>query len=305
MMTVVKADGYGHGLVESARAARDAGAEWLGVATLDEALALRAAGDEGRVLCWLTVPGRGLRRTRSRPTSTSPRTRSRDLDEIAAAVGRAAHRPASSSRSTPACPAAARRWPCGATWSSRARSGEDDGQLDGHRHLVALLLQRRARRPGERRPGEAVRRGARRRRPPPGWTPRSGTWPTPRPRSCGPSARLDLVRCGIASYGLDPAPGVTPPLGLVPGDDRPRRPGDGQAGRGRGGRLLRPHLDRRRARPGSAWSRSGTPTGCRGSAATGPRSGSAAGGARSAAGSAWTSSSSTSTATTPAPAPTS
>src|SRR3954463_3584858 len=57
MMTVVKADGYGHGLVESARAAREAGAEWLGVATIDEALALRAAGDEGRVLCWLTVPG--------------------------------------------------------------------------------------------------------------------------------------------------------------------------------------------------------------------------------------------------------
>src|SRR4051812_23665529 len=57
MMTVVKADGYGHGLEESARAARDAGADWLGVATIDEALALRAAGDTGRILCWLTVPG--------------------------------------------------------------------------------------------------------------------------------------------------------------------------------------------------------------------------------------------------------
>ena len=31
-----------------------------------------------------------------------------------------------------------------------------------------------------------------------------------------PSSRFDLVRCGIASYGLDPAPGVTPDLGLVP-----------------------------------------------------------------------------------------
>ncbi len=57
MMTVVKADGYGHGLAESARAAREGGADWLGVATIDEALALRAAGDTGRVLCWLTVPG--------------------------------------------------------------------------------------------------------------------------------------------------------------------------------------------------------------------------------------------------------
>src|SRR6188768_2964614 len=57
MMTVVKADGYGHGMAECARAARQAGSEWLGVATIDEALALRAAGDTGRVLCWLTVPG--------------------------------------------------------------------------------------------------------------------------------------------------------------------------------------------------------------------------------------------------------
>src|SRR6188768_3891915 len=57
MMTVVKADGYGHGMAQVSRAARDAGAEWLGVATIDEALHLRATGDTGRVLCWLTVPG--------------------------------------------------------------------------------------------------------------------------------------------------------------------------------------------------------------------------------------------------------
>ena len=57
VMTVVKADGYGHGMAESARAAREGGADWLGVATIDEALALREAGDTGRVLCWLTVPG--------------------------------------------------------------------------------------------------------------------------------------------------------------------------------------------------------------------------------------------------------
>lgn len=56
-MAVVKADGYGHGMVPIARAAREAGAGWLGVATIDEALALRAAGDTGRVLCWLTAPG--------------------------------------------------------------------------------------------------------------------------------------------------------------------------------------------------------------------------------------------------------
>lgn len=57
VMTVVKADAYGHGALPVARAARQAGAEWLAVATLDEALALRAGGDTGPLLAWLTVPG--------------------------------------------------------------------------------------------------------------------------------------------------------------------------------------------------------------------------------------------------------
>jgi alanine racemase len=49
-MAVVKADGYGHGMVQVARAAVDAGATWLGVATLDEGLALRVAGFREPVL---------------------------------------------------------------------------------------------------------------------------------------------------------------------------------------------------------------------------------------------------------------
>jgi len=61
VMVVVKADGYGHGMLECARVARDAGVPWLGVATQTEALALRAAGDEGRLLSWLGVPGEDYR----------------------------------------------------------------------------------------------------------------------------------------------------------------------------------------------------------------------------------------------------
>ncbi|KPI22333.1 Alanine racemase [Actinobacteria bacterium OV450] len=57
LMAVVKADGYGHGAVPCARAARDAGATWLGTATPEEALALRAAGIGGRIMCWLWTPG--------------------------------------------------------------------------------------------------------------------------------------------------------------------------------------------------------------------------------------------------------
>ncbi|MEV6005481.1 alanine racemase [Streptomyces sp. NPDC051976] len=56
-MAVVKADAYGHGMLPCAQAAVEAGATWLGVATPDEALALRRAGVTARLLCWLWTPG--------------------------------------------------------------------------------------------------------------------------------------------------------------------------------------------------------------------------------------------------------
>ncbi|SDC30418.1 alanine racemase [Sanguibacter gelidistatuariae] len=60
VMAVVKADAYGHGLVPSARAAVRGGATWLGTAQIAEALALRAAGLTGRILTWLYAPGAPL-----------------------------------------------------------------------------------------------------------------------------------------------------------------------------------------------------------------------------------------------------
>jgi alanine racemase len=56
LMAVVKADGYGHGLVPSARAAVEGGASWLGTAIVDEALELRAAGLQVPLLSWLWTP---------------------------------------------------------------------------------------------------------------------------------------------------------------------------------------------------------------------------------------------------------
>lgn len=50
LMAVVKADGYGHGAVPVARAALDAGAQWLGVALVEEGAELRAAGIDAPVL---------------------------------------------------------------------------------------------------------------------------------------------------------------------------------------------------------------------------------------------------------------
>ena len=57
VMGVVKADGYGHGLIPSALAALAGGATWLGTAQPYEALRLRAAGIDSsccHILTWLT-----------------------------------------------------------------------------------------------------------------------------------------------------------------------------------------------------------------------------------------------------------
>jgi alanine racemase len=57
LLAVVKADAYGHGLIPVAKAALEGGATWLGVALLEEAIALRAAGITAPILAWLVPPG--------------------------------------------------------------------------------------------------------------------------------------------------------------------------------------------------------------------------------------------------------
>jgi alanine racemase len=60
VMGVLKADAYGHGAVPAAHAALAGGAAWLGVAFPSEALALRAAGITAPLLAWLLTPGEDL-----------------------------------------------------------------------------------------------------------------------------------------------------------------------------------------------------------------------------------------------------
>lgn len=57
VMPVVKANAYGHGVAKLAPFLRSLDVEWLGVALPSEALALRASGDRGRLLAWLWAPG--------------------------------------------------------------------------------------------------------------------------------------------------------------------------------------------------------------------------------------------------------
>ena len=57
LMAVVKADAYGHGLVEVGLVAEKSGADWLGVALLEEAITLRTHGVRAPILAWLLPPG--------------------------------------------------------------------------------------------------------------------------------------------------------------------------------------------------------------------------------------------------------
>ncbi|WKN47826.1 alanine racemase [Nocardioides sp. Arc9.136] len=214
MMVVVKADGYGHGMVEVARAARAAGAPWLGVATIDEALALRAAGDTGRVLCWLTVPGEDYDRAIAADLDLTAYSLA-ELTEVEAAVRRTGtparlqlkidtglSRGGATPADWPALVAAAREgelgghWRVTGTWSHLAASDEPDHPANDSQERVF-------------REALAVVEAA-------GLEPEVRHLANSAAAVLRPSARFDLVRCGLASYGLDPAPGHTPDLGLVP-----------------------------------------------------------------------------------------
>jgi alanine racemase len=214
MMTVVKADGYGHGLVPAGRAAREAGAEWLGVATIEEALELRAAGDEGRILCWLGVPGENYAEAIAADVDVSAYTTA-ELAEIRAGADRAGRpgrlqlkvdtglsRGGAATEDWPGVVAAARQgeldghWTVTGIWSHFACSDEPDHPANDAQEKVFLDALDAAEQAGLRPEVRHLANSA--------------------AAILRPSSRFDVVRCGIASYGLDPAPGVTPEIGLVP-----------------------------------------------------------------------------------------
>lgn len=57
LLAVLKADGYGHGIVPAALAALAGGADYLGTAVLEEAFAVREAGIKAPLFSWLAAPG--------------------------------------------------------------------------------------------------------------------------------------------------------------------------------------------------------------------------------------------------------
>jgi alanine racemase len=216
MMTVVKADGYGHGMVPVARAAREAGAEWIGVATLDEALALRAAGDQGRLLCWLAVPGEDYLAPLAADVDVTAYTVA-ELAEIAAAarqLDRVARVQLKVDTGLNRGGADSEHWPELVTAAAKAERAGEVSVTGVWSHLAcsdepdhpANAAQEAAFRNALAVAGSA------------GLRPEVRHLANSAAAVSRPSARFDLVRCGIASYGHSPIPSVatSAELGLVP-----------------------------------------------------------------------------------------
>ena len=67
VMPVLKANAYGHGIVEIAKICRSFGVNYIGVATIGEAIQIRNSGDKGKILAWLyDVYGNQVRDAASR-----------------------------------------------------------------------------------------------------------------------------------------------------------------------------------------------------------------------------------------------
>ncbi|TNC20651.1 alanine racemase [Georgenia sp. 311] len=212
VMAVVKADAYGHGLLPVARTALAAGATWLGVAQLGEALGLRAAGVTEPLLTWIYAPGAPLTDAVAAGIDVSAAA-PWALEELAAAAVRAG-RPARVHLKADtgmgrggARPEAwdglvdhAARLAAEGTldvvgvWSHLARGDEPEAsttaeQVAAFRAALAVVS-------------------------------RAGLHPAVRHLAASsgtlfhPETHFDLVRPGIALYGLSPAPDVASPVDL-------------------------------------------------------------------------------------------
>lgn len=205
VMAVVKADGYGHGLLPSARAALAGGAGWLGVAFVEEALALRAGGIDAPVLAWLTTPGEDLAAAVAAGVDLGTYSEPQLADAVAAA--RTAGRPArlhlkadtglSRGGATVAdwpalCEAAAKAQADGSVevvgvWSHFAfADGGADHPVNGRQATVFAQALEVADRAGLRPQVRHLANSA--------------------ATLTAPATHYDLVRPGLAVYGLSPVP---------------------------------------------------------------------------------------------------
>jgi alanine racemase len=216
LMAVVKADAYGHGAQPCARAALDAGASWLGTATPQEALALRAAGITAPVLCWLWTPGGPWREAVEADidVSVSAMWALREVMAAARAAGRPARVHLKADTGLGRGGAQPADWP---ELTAAARAAEKDGLLrvtglwshfacadePGHPSNAAQLTAYRE--------SLATAEAA-------GLRPEVRHLANSPATLTLPESHFDLVRTGIAMYGISPVPQVGGPadFGLRP-----------------------------------------------------------------------------------------
>ncbi|TPX03791.1 alanine racemase, partial [Schumannella luteola] len=206
LMAVVKADAYGHGAVPVARAAVDAGADWLGVADLDEALALREAGIAAPILAWLHAgsPDFGVAVARGVDVGVSTAAQL----EAAAAAGATVHLKLDTGLSRNGiAPEDAPRLFARAAELERAGRLRVRGLMS---HLSGTSPQEDAAQLDRFASAVAAARAA-------GLDPELRHLAASLAALTEPDARLDLVRVGIALYGVAPDAAVdAAALGLRP-----------------------------------------------------------------------------------------
>lgn len=210
LMAVVKADAYGHGSVAVARTALEAGATWLGVALVEEGLALRAAAVQAPVLVLSECPaGAEILAVSEGLTVTVCSEPGLDrLAEVARTMGSAikVHVKVDTGMHRvgvwppdDAVPFVSRVASAGleldGLWTHLACADSDEVTTARQLELFTRTLDR-------------VRRA--------GFVPRRVHAANTAGAIVFPSARLDLVRAGIGIYGIEPAPGIGADLGLRP-----------------------------------------------------------------------------------------
>jgi alanine racemase len=207
-MVIVKANAYGHGAVPVARAALAAGADWLGVADLEEAYELRDAGIDAPVLAWLLDSAADFRSAAERNIDIGV-TDLEQLDSVASCGTRAhvqlevdtglSRNGAAKDNWAQLFEAAAAHERAGRVvvrglWSHLSNTNDDEDHAQVADFEVALAAASAA-----GLDPELVHLSA-----------TAGTLRIP-------AARFGLVRLGIATYGLSPIEGVSSKsLGLTP-----------------------------------------------------------------------------------------
>jgi alanine racemase len=221
LCAVVKADGYGHGGLHVARAALEGGATWLAVALVEEGVTLREAGIDAPILLLSEPPVEAMAEAVARRLVPTVYTYG-GLEHLSRVVGEGGfppvevhlkvdtgmHRVGADAVDAPGLAATIAvdpRLTLGAVWTHLAVA-EGAGPVD--REFTAVQL--------ERFDATLATLAAAGHRPPMSHVANSAG-------AIGvPSARHDLVRCGIALYGVAPTPALADEIAAATGGERLR-----------------------------------------------------------------------------------